>query len=96
MASIEFTPTADADLFGIWETISLDNLRAADALHRRIMQKVERAAGLPQMGAKRPEFSPTARILVEGRYLVIYEPQPDGVKVVAIVHGMRDPESWLS
>lgn len=30
-----------------------------------------------------------------GLYIIIYEPQPDGVMVVAIVHGMRNPESWL-
>ena len=47
------------------------------------------------MGVARPELSPTARILVEGRYIVIYEPRADGVLVVAIVHGMRDPANWL-
>lgn len=48
------------------------------------------------MGAARPELSSTARILVEGRYIMIYEPTPYGILVVAIVHGMRDPEQWLS
>ncbi len=48
------------------------------------------------MGAARPELSPTARILIEGRYVIIYELQPDGVLAVAIVHGMRDPEGWLT
>jgi toxin ParE1/3/4 len=47
------------------------------------------------MGAARPELSATARILVEGRYVIIYEPMPYGVLAVAIVHGMRDPERWL-
>ncbi len=37
----------------------------------------------------------TARVLIEGRYIVIYEPQLEGILVVAIVHGMRDPEHWL-
>ncbi len=37
----------------------------------------------------------TARVLIEGRYIVIYEPQMEGILVVAIVHGMRDPEHWL-
>jgi len=59
------------------------------------MKKARLAADNPRMGAARPELSPTARILIEGRYIAIYEPQPDGVLVVAIVHGMRDPESWL-
>jgi plasmid stabilization system protein ParE len=37
----------------------------------------------------------TARVLIEGRYIVIYEPKLEGVLVGAIVHGMRDPEHWL-
>jgi toxin ParE1/3/4 len=48
------------------------------------------------MGASRPELSPTARILVVGRYVIIHEPRPDGILTVAIVHGMRDPERWLN
>jgi toxin ParE1/3/4 len=47
------------------------------------------------MGSPRPELSPTARLLIEGRYVMIYEPSPNGILVIAIVHGMRNPESWL-
>lgn len=47
------------------------------------------------MGSPRPELSKTARILAEGRYLAIYEPQTYGILVVAVVHGMRDPTQWL-
>ena len=92
MAKVRFTPRAEADISEIWATIAADNMRAADGIYHRIMHKVELAAGQPHMGARRPELSPTVRILVEGRYVVIYEPQPDGV---AIVHGMRNPETWL-
>jgi toxin ParE1/3/4 len=47
------------------------------------------------MGVARPELSSTARILVEGRYIIIYEPMPFGVLVIAVVHGMRNPRNWL-
>lgn len=59
------------------------------------MNKLELASIQPGMGAQRPELSATARILVEGRYVIIYEPAEDGVTAIAIVHGMRDPENWL-
>lgn len=95
MAKVALTPRAENDLYDIWATIALDNERAADGLFERIMRKLRLAAEYPHMGAPRPELSPTARILIEGRYVAIYEPLADGVKVVAIVHGMRDPESWL-
>ena len=51
---------------------------------------------MPLIGVARPELGPQVRILVEGRYVVIYEPQPDGVAIIAVVHGMRDPENWLN
>lgn len=56
---------------------------------------MELASGQPMMGAPRPELSPTARNLTQGRYLAIYEPAVDGITVVAVVHGMRDPHRWL-
>jgi toxin ParE1/3/4 len=95
VAKFSLTPRAETDLYEVWAGIAVDNIAAADGLFRRIMHKVELAADNPLMGAARPELSATARILVEGRYIVIYEPRPDGVLVVAVVHGMRDPTSWL-
>ena len=96
MAEVRFTPRAEADLFEIWSAIALDNGRAADALVRRLMERAGGAAEQPLMGAPRPDLSATARLLVEGRYVMVYEPEPQGILVVAIVHGMRDMALWLS
>ena len=95
MASYRLTPRASQDLRDIWHTIAADNEKAADNLLMRIFDKLDLAAQHPKIGTARPELSATARVLIEGRYIVIYEPQPDGVLAVAIVHGMRDPEHWL-
>ena len=95
MARYRLTPRASQDLRDIWHTIAIDNEKAADKLLMRIFDKLDLAAQHPKMGTARPELSATARILIEGRYIVIYEPQPDGVLAVAVVHGMRDPEHWL-
>ncbi|WP_438751486.1 type II toxin-antitoxin system RelE/ParE family toxin [Pararhizobium sp. O133] len=95
MAKYILSPRAEEDLRNIWRAIAPDNERAADALLRRIMDKAELAARHPNMGSPRPELSPTARILIEGRYITIYEPMPYGIFVVAIVYGARDLESWL-
>lgn len=95
MAKAEFSPRAEQDLEDIWFTIAGDSVTAADGLIRRLMGKIALAAEQPGMGAPRPELSPTARILIEGRYVAIYEPQADGVLILAIVHGMREPGTWL-
>ncbi len=95
MGEIKLTPRAEQDLEDIWNTIARDNPRAADNFVRRIFRKAELAGDQPGMGAPRPDLGPTARILIEGRYLVIYEPDIGGITIVAVVHGMRNPESWL-
>ncbi|MER9265713.1 type II toxin-antitoxin system RelE/ParE family toxin [Mesorhizobium sp. M0410] len=95
MAEYRLTPRASQDLRDIWHHIAVDNEKTADKLIGRIFDRLELACEHAKMGAARPELSATARILVEGRYIVIYEPMPYGVLAVAIVHGMRDPEQWL-
>ena len=95
MAKAVFSPRAEEDLRDIWRSIAPANEPAADALLLRILDKADLAATQPNMGSPRPELSPTARLLIEGRYVIIYEPTPEGIFVAAIVHGARDVEGWL-
>jgi len=51
----------------------------------------------PRLGPRRPDIAPSARVLVEGRYLVIYEHHPNSdsgpiniVEIVTVVDGRRD------
>jgi plasmid stabilization system protein ParE len=74
VARAVFSPRAEEDLRDIWRAIAPDNERAADALLLSILDKAELAATQPYMGAVRPELSPTARLLIVGRYVIIYEP----------------------
>jgi plasmid stabilization system protein ParE len=96
VAKYLLSPRAEEDLRDIWRSIAPENERAADALLTRILEKAELAAEHPHMGSPRPALSPTARILIEGRYVAIYEPMPYGIFVVAVEYGPRDVENWLS
>ena len=49
------------------------------------------------MGSRRPEIAPTARMLVEGSYLILYELHPDSddgpverVEIVRVADGHRE------
>lgn len=95
MAKYVLSPRAEQDIRAIWQAIAPDNEAAADALLKRFLEKAELAADQPEMGTLRPELSSTARILIEGNYILIYEPMPYGILVVAVVYGGRKPESWL-
>jgi toxin ParE1/3/4 len=96
VAKYILSPKAEQDLREIWRGIAPDNEAAADALLMRIFDKAELAAQQPLMGSSRPELSASARILIEGNYILIYEPMPYGIFVVSIVHGARDVANWLN
>lgn len=95
MPEYRLTPRAEADLRDIWHFVARDSEKAADALILRILDRLELAAGQPRIGPARPEVGARARTLVEGRYIIIYEPTEYGILAVAVVHGMRNPENWL-
>jgi toxin ParE1/3/4 len=96
VAKYTLSPRAEDDLRDIWRSIAPDNEPAADALLRRFLEKFALAADHPEIGPRRTELSLTARILIEGRYVAVYEPMPHGILVVTIVYGPRDVENWLA
>ncbi len=96
MSDYRLTPRAQNDLREIWRTIAAENEPAADCLIDRLFDKFDLAARHPEMGVARPDIAERARLLIEGRYLAIYEPTAYGILVVAVVHGMRDPSHWMS
>lgn len=95
MAEVRLSPRAEQDIRSIWHSIAQENEPAADGLLRRMLDKADLAATHPRMGAARPELSSTARVLIEGNYVLIYEPKAYGLLVVAIVYGGRDPDNWI-
>lgn len=90
MAKVVVSPRAETDLQEIWLSIALDSPAAADRVLIEIGERMDRLAEFPEMGAPRPELAPGARILVVRSYLVLYEPTPDGVEVVRVIHGARN------
>ena len=95
MAKYKLTPRAQQDLRDIWNYIAPDDERAADKLLNRLLDKFELAAEHPEMGSPRPGLSATARILIEGNYVAMYEPLSDGIEIIGVVYGTRDPSNWL-
>jgi toxin ParE1/3/4 len=92
-----WTPQAREDLIEIYTYIGLDNPSAAE----RIFDAIEAKAGLlvdyPRLGVRRPEIRPSARMLIERPYLILYEAHPDSdqgnideVEIVRIVDGRRN------
>jgi toxin ParE1/3/4 len=95
VARYKLTPRARSQLREIWLYIASDNEAAADSLLRNFFEKFERAAAYPEIGQARPDIAVDARMLVEGRYIALYEPTAYGVEIIVVVHGMRDPSTWI-
>jgi toxin ParE1/3/4 len=92
-----WTPQAREDLLEIYVTIGMDNPSAAERLYTAMEEKATLLVRYPRMGVRRPDIATSARMLVEGVYLLLYETHPDSddgtvdeVEIVRVVHGHRD------
>lgn len=92
-----WTPRAREDLLNIYVSIAVDNQGAAESLFTKIKSKTCLLVNHPRLGVRRPDIHASARILVEGAYLLLYETHPDSddgpiesVEIVRVVDGRRD------
>ena len=90
MSRVTRRPHAEADILEIWGYIAEDSVVAADRWVDKLGEKFALWATQPMMGRARDELSPGIRSLAFGRYVVFFEPLPDGIDVVRVLHGSRD------
>jgi toxin ParE1/3/4 len=90
-------PQAREDLLEIYIFIGADDPDAAERLYTAMESKANLLVSHPRMGVRRPEIHSSARILIEGAYLLLYETHPDtddgpieSVEIVRVVDGRRD------
>ena len=87
---IRFSPEAEADLFSIVETISANSGSAvAGRVYDRIRAAIVPVDRFPLL-ARVGRVAGTRELPIPGLpYLVVYEPDPEGVLVLRIIHGAR-------
>ena len=90
MSRVTRRPHAEADILEIWGYIAEDSVVAADRWVDKLDEKFALWATQPMMGRVRDELSPGIRSLAFGRYVVFFQPLPDGIDVVRVLHGSRD------
>ncbi len=96
-AELVWRPQAVEDLIDIYVIIGLDSEAAADRVYAALETRASMLLDFPRLGPRRPEIAPSARILVEGSYLVLYELHPDTddgpverIEVVRVIDGRRE------
>ena len=92
---IEFSRWVESDLDAIAEDISQDNPRRALTFLREIGQKIRRIAEQPLLYQLRPEIGDGARLVVVGRYVILFRILDDIVRIERVVYGGRDLPSLL-
>ena len=95
MSRVTRRPHAEADILEIWGYIAEDSVVAADRWVDKLDEKFALWATQPMMGRARDELSPGIRSLAFGRYVVFFQPLPDGMDVVRVLHGSRDIDASL-
>jgi plasmid stabilization system protein ParE len=94
MTSYQFTPEATTDLSEIWDFIALDSVEAAGRVESAIFQACELLGRAPMLGHSRRELTklPLRFWPVRGysNYLIVYDPSPQPIRVVRIIHGARN------
>jgi toxin ParE1/3/4 len=71
--TLHWSEQAREDQFDIFLTIAQDNSDAAERVYNAIEDRAETLISLPHIGVRRPDIDPSARVLIEGPYLILYK-----------------------
>ena len=95
MPRIDKTPEAHGDARSIWRYIARDNVDVATDTLRRIEDRLNSLAAMPVSAEAVPAIAANVRRSSVGNYVIYYRPIEDGIQVLRILHGARQPEDLL-
>ncbi len=92
---VVWAPRAQAALDEAVEFAAQDSVSGALRVLEQALSAAESLATLSDRGRVVPELSqPSIREIFVFRYRLLYEVEPDVVRIVAFLHGARDFERW--
>ena len=95
MSRVLKSPEAENDLDEIWWYIAQDNPNSADKLLDDIDEASRKLAKFADMGRTRDELHPGLKSFPVGMYLIFYMPISGGIKIVRVLHGMMDIDTFF-
>lgn len=88
---VEWSKPAKRDLKQIHDYIAKDSKHYAKKVVQTVVEKTEKLEDYPEMGRIVPEIDDAnVRELFVYSYRLIYEISPDGIEILAVIHGKRD------
>ena len=86
-------PLAAQDITEIWEYIAADNPLAAGRVREEIHKAIRALVTFPDRGHRRTDLtSRPLRFIRVRQYLIAYAPDKKPLRIIAVVHGRRDPD----
>lgn len=95
MPLIKRTARARNDAVEIWAYIARDNDAAADELIDEIEQRLQSLARMPLSAEAVPFIGEQVRRSSVGNYVIYYRPITEGIQVLRLLHGARQPEDLI-
>ncbi len=82
---------AERELINLWNYIEEHSGESrANAVLRKINQKIAAIATQPGIGRPRDELAPGLRSLPAPPYVIFYFPIEGGIEVIHVIHGRQD------
>lgn len=80
-----------ADLDEVWAYIAADNIDAADRIIASFIEAFKLLAERPLIGHRREEVTDRPVLFWPvGSYTIVYRPETQPLRVIAVLHGARD------
>jgi len=89
------TSLAEQDITDIWLFIARDNVEAADRIIDRFTETFRLLANRPNIGSCQDRYRKGLRAFLVSRYVVFFQPEPEGILVYRVLHGARSFEGLL-
>jgi plasmid stabilization system protein ParE len=95
MSKVVFSNAARADRREITTyTVKRFGVKQAQRLRQAFQAKIASLANAPLTGHRRQELDPPGRsfryVTVMKRFIIVYEPADDGIRVVRLLHGAQN------
>lgn len=86
-----------ADIDDVWTYIAADSIDAADRVIGAFVDAFKILAARPLIGHRREEITERGVLFWPvGSYTIVYRPETEPLRIIAVIHGARDLSPILS
>jgi plasmid stabilization system protein ParE len=97
MTRYELTKEALGDIDELWLYIAEDSIDAANRVSDAILDACDLLSEQPLVGHARPDLTERPVLFwSSGKYLIVYRPETNPIRIIAVFHSSRDVATLLT